>query len=208
MENFIDMILSLRRNELDPDMRESHAELCQRAITFIQDATDFIVKARQVRSVSLTEQWEASKTDFRKQRAVVEQAVMNAGAIEAQLPAQHKVYGEARLAVQSYSPEAAYDKYASAEALAEVQVHREGLEAAVKAAAEDLRRLEQQIILSKGWASFESEKLNELASAEEALRIQIELAANPNQRQHNTYGLQTNQPEPVGIYDVGLTASQ
>jgi hypothetical protein len=89
-----------------------------------------------------------------------------------------------------------------------VTVHRKGLEEAVTVAADNLRRLEQQLIMSRGWAAFESDKLNELAAAEEALRIQIELAANPNRQQHNSFGLQTNQPEPVGVYDVGLTASQ
>jgi hypothetical protein len=58
---------------------------------------DFVATVRQVRSVSLTEQWETAKADFRKQRAVVAQAVTNAGAIEAQIPELHRIYGEARL---------------------------------------------------------------------------------------------------------------
>jgi hypothetical protein len=208
MENFLDLVLSLRRNELDSGMRESHAELCQRAIAFIQDATDFIVMARQVRTVSLTERWEASKAAARAQRAVVEQSVTNAGAIEAQLPALHKVYGEARLAVQNYQPSAVHDRYSSAADLAEVQAQRAELEAAVTSAAEAVRKLEQQIVLSQGWASFENDKLNGLAAAEEALRVKVTVAADPDAQTFNSFGLGSGRPTPVTVADFGLSASQ
>jgi hypothetical protein len=208
MENFIEMILSLKRNELDPAMRESHALLCQTAISFIRDAADFIVAVQQARSTGLAEQWEASKAACRAQRAVVEQAVTNAGSVEAQIPELHRIYGEARLAVQNFQPSATYDPYSSAADLEAVRVHREELEAAVIVAAENLRRIEQQLIMSRGWVSFEESKLSDLAEAEKALRVKVTMAADPDAQTFNSFGLSSGRPPSVQLADFGLSASE
>jgi hypothetical protein len=203
----VENLLRLIPAEVPEELKPFHLSISARARSVLVDAETFMTALAQVTAGQLKIDWERAKAAYRAQRAVVEQAVANAGAIEAQLPAAHRVYGEARLAVQSYSPEAAYDPYASAEALAEVTVHRGELEKAVTAAAEDLRRLEQQIILSKGWASFEQDKLNELAAAEESIRIQVGLAQDPGAAQFNSHGLTSGRPAGVLLSDFGLSVS-
>ena len=144
MQDYIQAVLSLNVNGLDIALQAQHAELRDRALAVGRDIAGFLTIVQQTRTAELADKWEGSKAAYRTQRAIADAKANEAGAIEAQLPALHRQYGEARFALSNFQPPV--DRFASAAELAEQQAQRAKLQDAVTVAGQAISELEEQAI--------------------------------------------------------------
>lgn len=195
--NALDNLLGLDSTTLSPEQRLECLDLVSRITAMAQEADGFLRAVTEAKASSLTERWEACKSAYRAQRTVRDAAVAAAGMIDAQLLAAHRQYGEARLAVANFQPPV--DRFASSEAIAEIEAHRERLQEAMATAARSIGRVEQELVKARSWAVFQQKQLDALAAEEEQLSIQIGRLKNPDMQVYNSFGLTSSRPAQVQV---------
>jgi hypothetical protein len=174
------------------DLAAERSLLVTRMLALVEEAKMFASRVSKLRGADLAERWEACKASYCLQRTERDRAAAVVAALESELIGLHREFGVSKLELLNFQP--APDRFASAEAIAEVEAHRAKLQEAMAAAARAIGVLEQQLIRPKSLANFQQERLNNLEAEEDQIAIQIGRLNNPDQRQFNAYGLSTAQP--------------